>query len=167
MLVFEVLHIWINLDIPPPPPNALMACIERYKFTFTFIHYILALCEYRTKQPGVKLANNKLFTVCLSVFLHVTEMTTRWITFQNNAVNIRPHEAPYYGYNLPHMSWGELHKVSCIRHKLSSSVYRTGCVCFWCLQPKHVAEEVIRVAKYYCFYVMAAGTTTSDLLRCS
>jgi hypothetical protein len=67
------------------------------------------------------------------------------------------------------MPWAELDKVSCIGHKVSSSVYRTGCVCFWCLQPQHVAEEVIkvRVAMNYCFYVMTAGETTSDLLRCS
>jgi hypothetical protein len=96
-------------------------------------------------------------------------MATRYITFQNNAVNIRPHEAPNYGYNLPYMPWVELDKVSCIRHKVSSSVYRTGCVRFWCLQLQHVAEEVIkaRVAVNYCFYVTRAGETTSDLLRCS
>jgi len=67
------------------------------------------------------------------------------------------------------MPWAELDKVSYIRHKVSSSVYRTGCVCFWCLQPQHVVEEVIkvRVVVNYSFYVMRAGETTSDLLRFS
>jgi len=67
------------------------------------------------------------------------------------------------------MPWAGLDKVSCIRHKVSSSVYRTGCVCVWCLQLQHVAEEVIkvRVAVNYNFYVIRAGEKTSDLLRCS